>query len=722
MSTPTITEKQSAILEKMLSREFYLSPLKFALWNYEWKKGDLKNFNGPRKWQREIMLDIEKYLTEGLQQKVITNTFPDFFRAAVASGRGPGKSALIGMLSNWFMSTRLGGSTWVAANGEPQLRTKTFPEIAKWFARGANADFFEINSTAITPAKWFKEFIESEEGMNKNTRYYYTGGQLWSAENPDAFAGAHNFDGEFAVFDEASGVPDPIWTVQEGVFTEDIIDRFWLTFSNPRKNTGAFYDCFHGNKKQWRTYQIDSRSVEGISHTPFNNIIEKYGEDSDEAKVEVYGQFPSVGDDQFISPKMVDEALDRLPVEEPNAQIVLGVDVARFGNDKTSVSVRKGSVLLKVYKYQGLDTMQVCGKVIEVMKEWKPSLTIIDEGGLGAGVLDRLKEQGYNVRGVSFGSRADNPIAYFNKRAEMWGALRDWLRTASIGSFEDNGAAENKAMKADLTGPRYKTSSNGSIVLESKADMKKRGIPSSDFSDSLALTLAYPMGSGVLNTAEVRMWGEDVPRFNKVVQSYHAEFTEKSTTEMVSSTSWGVFEHKGLRRVMLLDAWREKMSYSDMRQKIIKDWHAEYGGGDQRTRKAKADMVLLGKNEVGELMIGDMLRANIIVPKYPAGDTNVLERAHQTASILNERCVYFPESKVQKGQVTKWSRDLIDQCDRFPNDEEQGLVITMTRALNYLKDSQLLEMPSAPDDPDDDTFDYQNNRHPLTARINPYTC
>lgn len=720
MSAPAITEKQMVVLQKMMSTEFYLSPLKFCLWNYSWGSGDLKNFKGPRKWQREIMLDIERYLTEGLQQKKITGSLPDFFRAAVASGRGPGKSALVGMLAHWFISTRIGGSTWVAANGEPQLRTKTFPEIAKWFARGMNADFFEIASTSITPARWFKEFIESEGGLNKNTRYYYVNGQLWSAENPDAFAGAHNFDGEFAIFDEASGVPDPIWTVQEGVFTEDIIDRFWLVFSNPRKNTGAFCDCFHAHKKQWRTYQIDSRSVEGISHTPFENIIEKYGEDSDEAKVEVYGQFPSVGDDQFISPKLVDEALDRLPVEEPGAPIVLGVDVARFGNDKTVITARKGSVRLAVRKYTGLDTMAVCGKVIEAMKEWKPDLTIIDEGGLGAGVLDRLKEQGYKVRGVSFGSRADNPIAYFNKRSEMWGAMRDWLRTASLGSLGDNAAAENKATKADLTAPRYKSSSNGSIVLESKADMKKRGIHSTDEGDSLALTLAYPVGSGALDTQKIRVWTEEIPRFSQIIQSYYGDFLEQTAGVTVSASVWGVFENKGTKRVMLVDTWSEKMSYAEMRAKIIKDWHSEYGTGDQRARKTKANLVLLGQKEVGELMIHDMHTANIIVPKYPAGDTDLIERAHHTASILNEGCVYFPESTSQKGKVIKWSRGLIEQCDRFPNDEETGLVNTMCRAINYIKDAELLEMPvAALDEPEDDTFDYSKRLRP---NINPYAA
>lgn len=712
-----ISEKHALILQKMLSREMYLSPLKFALYSYSWGKGDLKHFKGPRRWQREVMLEMEEYLKDALTQKKIFDTFPDFFRSAIASGRGPGKSALIGMLTHWFMSTRIGSSTWVAANGEPQLRTKTFPEIAKWVARGINSDFFDTTSTMILPTKWFREYIESEEGLGRSTKYYYIAGQLWSAENPDAFAGAHNFDGEFALFDEASSIPENIWTVQEGVFTEDIADRFWMTFSNPRSNSGAFYDCFHKNKDQWRTRQIDSRTVEGINHAPFNSIIAKFGEDSDEAKVEVYGQFPSVGDDQFISPKMVDEALARDPVTEKNAELVLGVDVARFGSDKSIIVVRKGRTLVKIYKYQGLDTMAVTGKVIEAIREWKPDLTIVDEGGLGAGVLDRLMEQGYKVRGVAFGSRADNPKAYFNKRSEMWGTMREWLRSASVGSLEDNAEAENKALKQDLVAPKYKTSSNGSIQLESKAEMKKRGVSSPDCGDALAVSLAYPVGSGVLSSDQFKMWKGDLPVIEYIVQSYHGAYTEKTSHDDSCCTVWGVFSNKGVRSILLIDAWSEKMSYTDMRQRMIKDWHLTYGGKLHNSRKRKTDAVLVGAEGSGETMVQDLRAANVGVMTYKPGDIDLIERAHQVTPVLDMGVVYVLESSKRTGQMVSWARSLLDQCDRFPSDIETGYVDTMSRALMFIRDGRLLEMQVADDDEIDDDIMYQNK---MKRQPNPY--
>lgn len=480
-----LSEVQTLILDKMLSAEFYYSPYRFAMWAYPWGEGDLKNFAGPRNWQREVMLEMEDYLREARGMQRTLGVLPDFFRESIASGRGPGKSALVGMVAHWFMSTRIGGSTWVTANGEPQLRTKTFPEIAKWVARGINSEFFDINALSIQPAGWFKSYIESPEGLGRSTKYYYISGQLWSKENPDAFAGAHNFDGEMSIFDEASGIPESIWTVQEGVFTEDIPDRFWLAFSNPRSSQGAFFECFHKNRDLWRTKQIDSRTVEGISKSTYENIIAQYGEDSDEARVEVYGQFPKSGEDQFISPFMVDEAIARKRYDDPTAPTIIGVDPARGGLDSTVIAVRKGRDLVSIKRYKGEDTMQIVGRVIDAIEEWKPDLTVIDEGGLGYGVLDRLVEQKYKVRGVNFGWKAENTQMYGNVRAEIWGKMREWLKTASI--------PDDKLLKTDLCGPQKKPNSAGTIFLEGKKEMKARGMASPDAADAVAVTFYYPV-------------------------------------------------------------------------------------------------------------------------------------------------------------------------------------------------------------------------------------
>jgi hypothetical protein len=138
-----------------------------------------------------------------------------------------------------------------------------------------------------------------------------------------------------------------------------------------------------------------------------------------------------------------------------------------------------------IKRYKGEDTMSIVGRVIDAIDEYKPTLTVIDEGGLGYGILDRLTEQRYKVRGVNFGWKAKNPVMWGNKRAEMWGAMREWLKTASI--------PQDKMLKDDLVGPMKKPNSAGTIFLEGKKEMKARGLASPDAADALAVTFAYPV-------------------------------------------------------------------------------------------------------------------------------------------------------------------------------------------------------------------------------------
>jgi hypothetical protein len=301
----------------------------------------LEHISGPRKWQRRILKQIADYIKHAKSELLIRKKLVDMFRSATASGRGNGKSALLAWLAHWLVSTRLGASVWVTANGEPQLKTKTFPEISKWVSMAINSHWFDINATSIVPAAWLTELVQRE--MKIDPKYWYISAQLWSEENPDAFAGAHNVYGEMYLFDEASGIPSAIWTVAQGVFTEAIIDRYWFAFSNPRRNDGAFYECFFGeDRDSWRTQQINCLEVEGVSQDAYLAIIKKHGADSDEARVEVYGQFPNQANNQFIATSLAAEAAERSVIPDPGAPLLLGVDVARSGKAKTVLAFRKG--------------------------------------------------------------------------------------------------------------------------------------------------------------------------------------------------------------------------------------------------------------------------------------------------------------------------------------------------------------------------------------------
>jgi hypothetical protein len=455
-------------------------PLAFVRLAFPWKKPNtpLEHFEGPRKWQREILTELREHIKAN-NGKIDFETL----RMAVSSGRGIGKSALVSWLTIWMLTTRIGSTTIVSANSEAQLRSVTWAEITKWLSMSIHSHWFEVSATRVLPAKWIAELVERD--LKMGTRYWGVEGRLWSAENPDAYAGVHNFAGVMLVFDEASGIDDSIWSVAAGFFTENTPNRFWLCFSNPRRNSGYFYECFNSKRDFWRNKIVDARSVEGTDKAVYQQIIDEYGPDSSAAHVEVYGQFPNASDDQFIGNALVDEAMERPAISDQSAPIVVGVDPARFGADATVIAIRQGRDILSIRRHRGDDTMEVVGRVIDVIEEYKPALVVIDEGGLGAGVVDRLKEQRYKVRGVNFGNKSSKPLMYGNKRAEMWGAMKEWLKDAHI--------PKDRYLKSDLIGPMMKPDSKGTIFLESKKDMKSRGLASPDAADAIAVTFAFPV-------------------------------------------------------------------------------------------------------------------------------------------------------------------------------------------------------------------------------------
>jgi hypothetical protein len=483
MQTPIYSpDDEMALMSRLWAKDIKNDPESFVRFVFPWgQKGTpLERHAGPRKWQRDVLRQIKEHIdaNEGrVDFKVL--------RMAIASGRGIGKSALVAWLVIWMLTTRIGGSVIVSANSEAQLRSITWAEITKWLAMTLNSHWFEISATRVMPAKWLAEIVERD--LKKGTRYWAVEGRLWSEENPDAYAGLHNSDGVMLIFDESSGIPDSIWDVAQGFFTENTPSRFWLAFSNPRRNEGYFYECFNAKRDFWRTQNIDARQVEDTDKTVYEQIIAEYGPDSVQAKVEVYGEFPDDSDDQFITPRIVEEAMARPRYKDESAPRVIGVDPARGGHDSTVIVVRQGRDIIDIKRYHGDDTMTTVGRVIDAIEEYNPTLTIIDEGGLGYGILDRLKEQRYKVRGVNFGWKAKNPVMYQNKRSEMWGEMKTWLQTASLPA--------DRQLKSDLVGPHQKFNSSGAILLESKKDMKARGLASPDAADALAVTFAYPLAS-----------------------------------------------------------------------------------------------------------------------------------------------------------------------------------------------------------------------------------
>jgi hypothetical protein len=475
---------EQALMTEIWDRNLADRPFQFVMFAFPWGKAGtpLENHEGPRRWQARVLKRLEAAIVENRQRTGIGLT-PELFQQAVASGRGIGKSALLAWLTIWFMSTVIGGTVIVTANTEPQLKSRTWPELCKWVTMAINGHWFETSASAVRPAAWFRDAVERD--LKIDTGYYYAQAQTWSEENPDAFAGAHNMAGIMVIFDEASGIPKPIWTVSEGFFTEPILHRYWFCFSNPRRNTGSFFECFHKNRAFWHREHIDAREVEGTDKAVYDKIIKQHGEDSDEARVEVKGQFPRRGDKQFIGGDIVEAAQRREILRDNGAPLMMGVDVARFGDDTSVIRFRQGRDARSIapVRYKGLDTYQLARRVSELADKYEPDAICVDGGGVGGGVVDQLKAWGYRVIEVQFGARADDNLAWSNRRTEIWAAMRDWLPTGAIDDSHE--------LADDLLGPEYDYRGDSStVILESKEHMKDRGLASPDDGDALALTFA----------------------------------------------------------------------------------------------------------------------------------------------------------------------------------------------------------------------------------------
>ena len=180
-------EQEKELMTELWSMNIKDSPLNFVKYVFPWGMKDtpLEHFKGPRKWQEKILREISIHIQ---RNQSISN--PEMFRLAVASGRGIGKSALVSWLILWMLSTRLGSTIIVTANTESQLRSRTWAELGKWMTLAINSHWFDKTATTIKPAAWFDEALKRD--LKIDTGYYYAQAQLWSEENPDAFAGVHS--------------------------------------------------------------------------------------------------------------------------------------------------------------------------------------------------------------------------------------------------------------------------------------------------------------------------------------------------------------------------------------------------------------------------------------------------------------------------------------------------------------------------------------------------
>jgi hypothetical protein len=449
--------------------EYEHDPEGFALDCYRWGDGELKGYTGPRDWQRDILRTIGEHL-----QNPATRHQP--LRIAVSSGHGIGKSALISMVTNWALSTCDDARAVVTANTENQLRTKTWPEIAKWTRLCLTADWWQVPAMSI---------YSRDAGHEKSWR---ADAIPWSENNTEAFAGLHNKGKRILlVFDEAAAIADKVWEVAEGALTDEDTEIIWLVFGNPTRNTGRFRECFRRFRAQWTSRMIDSRTVEGTNKQYLDELVATHGEDSDLVKVRVRGQFPSQSVKQFISTDDVEAAFGRhLPVTSYDfAPKILTLDPAWEGDDELVFGFRQGlhfRILGTAPKND--NDIEVAQRLANFEDELGADAVFIDQGyGTGVASAGRTWRRKWTL--VSFAGESPDP-GCLNLRAYMWRETRDWLKMGGA-------IPQDQVLYDDLIGPETVARLDGKIQIESKKDMKARGLPSPNRADALVLSFAYPV-------------------------------------------------------------------------------------------------------------------------------------------------------------------------------------------------------------------------------------
>ena len=437
---------------------------------FRWGHGELEGFQGPDVWQVEVLTDIRDRLSSG------DIDASGAIQVAVASGHGVGKSAVVSWIILWAMATHEDTKGVVTANTETQLKTKTWAELAKWYRLSLIKSWFELTATAL---------FSIDREHEKTWRIDMI---PWSERNTEAFAGLHNKGKRILlIFDEASAIPDMIWEVAEGALTDSDTQILWCCFGNPTQSVGRFRECFGKFKHRWNTRQIDSRSVAITNKKQLQAWVDDYGEDSDFVRVRVRGVFPATSANALIGLEDIEIAIARVynATQFEHEAMILGVDVARQGDDSTVLCRRQGRICMPMRKLKIPDTMMIATQVAFEIREFRVDGTLVDgTGGYGVGVVDAIRQMNLDCIEVHFSSKA-NDSRYFNKRSEMWFEMAKWIKSG--GALPDD-----QELKEELSAATY-TFQGDKFRLCDKDDIKSVIGRSPDRADALALTFAVPI-------------------------------------------------------------------------------------------------------------------------------------------------------------------------------------------------------------------------------------
>lgn len=398
-------------------------------------------------------------------------------RVSIRSGHGTGKSCLFAWIALWALVCFWDVKVPTTAPTAHQLSDIIWPELEKW-----RAQMLEPWRSAIS--------VRGDKATMAGTPGFVAA-RTGRRESPEALQGFH---AEHLIFliDEASGIPEVVFEVARGALSTE--GARILMAANPTRLTGYFYNSHHRNRDLWTRFQFSCLDSPRVSPSYSKEIAEEYGEDSDMYRVRVLGDFPHASEMQFMPGDVVDAAMGKHLREDMYefAPVVIGVDVAMFGGDRSVVFLRQGLMSKLLFQTRGIKPEDLASRVVAFEDEYRADAVIVDATGVGEAVMSSLRLM--NRSPIAFYAGGASMLENcYNRRAEVWYKMRKWL-------YDGGAIPDSNDLRDDLIGPEYSTNSKGQLQLERKQDMKKRGLASPDLADALAVTFGSEVrksGGGV---------------------------------------------------------------------------------------------------------------------------------------------------------------------------------------------------------------------------------
>jgi len=414
-------------------------------------------------------------------------------KISIRSGHGVGKSTTASWAMLWFLLTRYPVKVVVTAPTSAQLYDALFAELKRWVKELPQPiqDLLDVKQERIElKASATEAFISARTSR---------------AEQPEALQGVHS-DNVMLVADEASGVPEAVFEAAAGSMSGH--NALTILLGNPVRSSGFFFDTHNRLKDEWWTKRVSCIDSARVSKEYVDDMKSRYGEESNAYRIRVLGEFPKSDDDTIIPMDLLESAKHRDTRAYEDAPIVWGLDVARFGSDSSVLCKRQSNVVHTLERWRNLDLMQLTGAVVAQYEacdhKSKPAEILVDSIGLGAGVVDRLIELKLPARGINVSESPAMGGTYLNLRAELWHKAKAWLEK------RDCKIPNNEDLIGELATVRYTFTSNGKIKIESKDDIRRRGLKSPDMADAFVLTFASD--AATISWGSSSSWNKPIKR------------------------------------------------------------------------------------------------------------------------------------------------------------------------------------------------------------------